>query len=281
MVQLDLSKFEQQVTNSPRHVRQRHAADALQLFEDEACVTDVARGNREISIAKSLVKIQEDLEVQKEKLDFNHGRKLPTTPRARQQATSGLVPQPPDQKDRPKDLAKRIKAEIAASELADRQERKKVVQALARAEAIEYEERMLMHNHQLAVAAHLARWHVVHDERLRLARKAEEAASARRRKASEAAQKRVVEARKMADSYPQGLETLRRAKPTPNRAFATPRGRFEYAQLNTKASPRYASPRSSTYAAQADARTPRRPLFTPRRPLFAPPSPITTSEAAE
>ena len=147
-------------------------------------------------------------------------------------------------------------------------------QAVPQADAREYEERMRLHNHQLAVAAHQARWRVVQDERSRIARKAEEAATARRRKASEAAQKRIVEAhRKMADSFHQGLETSRKAKPAPSAAFNTPRGRFEYAQLRTKSSPRYLSPRSSTYAAEAEART-------PRKPLFAPPSPITTEEAA-
>ena len=152
-----------------------------------------------------------------------------------------------------KDAGKKIKAEIQATELAERQERKKVQQAMAQADAREYEERMRLHNHQLAVAAHQARWRVVQDERSRIARKAEEAATARRRKASEAAQKRIVEAhRKMADSFHQGLETSRKAKPAPSAAFNTPRGRFEYAQLRTKSSPRYLSPRSSTYAAEAE-----------------------------
>lgn len=270
MVQLDLRKFEQQVTNSPRHVRQRHVADALQLLEHEACVTDAARGNQEISIAKSLVKIQQDFEQKQQELDINHGKKKPTTPRARLIATSGP---PQDQMLRVKDAGKKVKEEILATELAERQQRKKVQQAMAQAEAREYEERMRLHNHQLAMAAHQARWRVVHDERLRVARKAEEAAAARRRKASEAAQKRIVEAhRKMADSYHQALETSRKARPTPLAAFNTPKGRFEYAQLRTKGSPRYVSPRSSSFAAEAEART-------PRKPLFAPPSPITTEAA--
>ena len=270
MVQLDLRQFEQRVTNSPRHVRQRHVADALQLLEDEACDTDVYRGNQEISMAKSLARIQEDLEQKQQELDINKGKKKPTTPRARQLATAA----PRDQMPKVKDVGKMVKAEIQATELAERQERKKVQQAQAQAQAHEYEERMRLHNHQLGLAAHQARWRVVQDERSRIARKAEEAATARRQKASQAAQKRIVEAhRKMADSFHQGLETSGKAKPAPLTAFNTPRGRFEYAQLRTKTSPRYLSPRSSTYAAEAEART-------PRRPLFAPPSPITTAEAA-
>ena len=128
--------------------------------------------------------------------------------------------------------------------------------------AQEYEDRLRLHNHQLALAAHSAKWRAMRDERERCMRRAEEEAIYKRRVASEAAQRRIAETqKKMKEQDARGRQTSRKAmSSTPHAAFSSQQGRLEYATLRTKSNARYMSPRSSK---------PMTPILP--RPLFAPP----------